>query len=573
MSDRKTATEKYMGSKPAWSVIIPTRNRSASLGNTLAYLAQQKLHSLLYEIIVVDNASTDGTREVVEQCREEFPSRVIKYVHTSQPGLLFSRHAGAKAASAALLTFIDDDVEVKPDYGQAIIKAFADPHVSFVCGPSRPKFLGPLPYWLDMFIEHDAEGSFCIALSLMDKGSSERAVLPRWVWGLNFSLRREVLWQLGGFHPDGVPDELLLLRGDGEYGLALAAEQAGLKARYVPGAGVTHVIPPERLTTSYFTKRFFAEGISASYTAIRKAGGMENLPPEPQPADNSAHDVMQARDAFALGYQWHQNAARSSAALLDWVCRPDYFDAEYPELPRELLTIPSLHHKKEKQTEIYGDEFYATRHKSTLYAASRILDVFFSASGLPYPATAIDIGCGVGTWLSVLHDHGTSVSGWDGPWVPSKYLAIDSQYFHRINLEQELAQPGILWHIPPADMLVTLEVAEHLPPGLAENFVDFIVSHASYVLFSAAIPGQTGNGHVNEQWPSYWARLFHKKSYYMYDIIRSSIWTDINIPFWYRQNCFVVAKSDIPVKISFDAEILNGKYNIVHPEQLSLVMQ
>lgn len=214
---------------------------------------------------------------------------------------------------------------------------------------------------------------------------------------------------------------------------------------------------------------------------------------------------------------------------------------------------------------IYDDGFYCKRHEQTFYSASQILQIVLNQ--LPTINTAVDIGCGVGTWLSVLQKKGIIAKGWDGSWVPIQYLVIKKSDFLCTSLDEDLKdRQSVLWKSPFVDFLLTLEVAEHIPKELSGDFIDLITSHADYVLFSAAIPGQTGDGHINEQWPSYWAKLFYEKNFFMVDTIRSLVWEDDDIPFWYRQNCFLVVRKGCMPNIRFDAGILDGKFDIVHPE-------
>lgn len=163
-------------------------------------------------------------------------------------------------------------------------------------------------------------------------------------------------------------------------------------------------------------------------------------------------------------------------------------------------------------SKIYNNDFYKDRHVNTVSSAERILELTLDFFRNDMPTSAIDIGCGVGTWLSVLRNKEIAISGWDGEWVPQEHLRIDSREFAVTKLDIDLAdRNSALWNTPPSDLLITLEVAEHIPADSAPLLVDFVTTHSRYALFSAAIPGQTGDGHVNEQWPSYWANLFFSK--------------------------------------------------------------
>ena len=119
------------------------------------------------------------------------------------------------------------------------------------------------------------------------------------------------------------------------------------------------------------------------------------------------------------------------------------------------------------------------------------------------PESVCDVGCARGGWLAVFKEHGVGrVLGIDGDYVERDQLKIDESEFRAADLEQGLPDVGRF------DLAVSLEVAEHLAAESAGRFVDGLATLAPAVLFSAAIPGQGGRGHVNEQWPEYWRDLF-----------------------------------------------------------------
>lgn len=178
-------------------------------------------------------------------------------------------------------------------------------------------------------------------------------------------------------------------------------------------------------------------------------------------------------------------------------------------------------------TSLYPADFYANRRAHTAHAASRIFAAL--PAGLPRNRVA-DIGCGTGTFLVA---SGASYRfGIEGNWVTPDMLDDPAIVFESRDLEQRFAGPGV-------DLVLSLEVAEHLSPARAESFVADLVAMAPAVLFSAAIPGQGGVGHVNEQWPSFWARLFAARDRKAYDVLRDRIWTDEAVPAWYRQNAIL----------------------------------
>jgi SAM-dependent methyltransferase len=159
--------------------------------------------------------------------------------------------------------------------------------------------------------------------------------------------------------------------------------------------------------------------------------------------------------------------------------------------------------------------------------------------GLVSPRAVADVGCGVGAWLSVFTELGVErVRGVDGDWVKPDMLRILPECFQAAKLAERIGLEG------PFDLALSLEVAEHLPPERAPGFVAELAALAPVVLFSAAIPGQGGVGHVNEQWPDYWQGLFKAHDFELIDCIRPRVWGRDDVAWWYQQNCFLYARKD-----------------------------
>nr|WP_314258048.1 class I SAM-dependent methyltransferase [uncultured Devosia sp.] len=184
---------------------------------------------------------------------------------------------------------------------------------------------------------------------------------------------------------------------------------------------------------------------------------------------------------------------------------------------------------------LYPAGFYDNRRAHTAHAARRLLAAL--PSGLARTSVA-DIGCGTGTWLAAaLHDGAQHAFGIEGDWVKPEMLDDPRIAFAPQDLEQRFTGPNV-------DLAISLEVAEHLSPQRAQTFVADLVALAPAVLFSAAIPGQGGVGHLNEQWQSSWAALFATHGYLAYDVIRPAIWADEDIPAWYRQNAVLYLNAE-----------------------------
>lgn len=185
---------------------------------------------------------------------------------------------------------------------------------------------------------------------------------------------------------------------------------------------------------------------------------------------------------------------------------------------------------------------------------------FCNQSKLNRPLKVVDFGCGLGTWLKVFKDHGASeVLGIDGKWVNRELLHkyITEQEFREADMEKPVKLDKTY------DLVVSLEVAEHLSEQSADIFVQFLVDAGKIILFSAAIPGQGGWNHVNEQWPDYWQKKFSMHGYIYHDLIRGHVWGNPAVGACYQQNMFIVAHES--VKINAERVAI---YALVHPDYL-----
>lgn len=254
------------------SVIIPTRNRCELLDANLNALAEQTLSNECFEVIIVDNKSGDNTKAVADKYSKAFPH--YKYCFEKQTGLHNCRHRGMREASTEILTFCDDDIEAFPGWLTAISESFQDPDTVLVGGKNLPSFEVPPPYWIyEKWMEIKDVGRYMGYLSILDFGENLKEIDPAFVWGCNFSIRKKVLIAAGGFHPDSLPQELVKYRGDGESYVGEYIRSNKLKAIYNPKASVYHYVGKERMTLDYFCRRAFNQGISDSYTDIRRKRG------------------------------------------------------------------------------------------------------------------------------------------------------------------------------------------------------------------------------------------------------------------------------------------------------------
>jgi SAM-dependent methyltransferase len=210
----------------------------------------------------------------------------------------------------------------------------------------------------------------------------------------------------------------------------------------------------------------------------------------------------------------------------------------------------------------YSGEFYTERRQRTLVSARRTLELV--AEVAPF-RSVVDVGCGTGTWLSVAGELGASrLVGYEGTWVSKEMMDEPAASLILGDLGQPLRVEETF------NLAISLEVAEHLPLERADSFVGELCALAPVTLFSAAIPGQGGRGHVNEQWQSYWADLFARNGRVPVDLVRPKLWIDDAVPFFYRQNILLYCRPDDARRIARVTNCAIGEdvlIDIVHPIQ------
>lgn len=187
----------------------------------------------------------------------------------------------------------------------------------------------------------------------------------------------------------------------------------------------------------------------------------------------------------------------------------------------------------------------------------------------PETKSVVDVGCGAGGWLATFReaagDNLHTVMGIDGDWVPREVLHIKPEEFHPCNFYDEM--PVVSQRF---DLAFCLEVIEHIPEPEAERLLDLLVQLSDRIIFSAAIPGQGGTHHVNEQWPPYWEEKFNSRNYLLLDIIRSKIWDYADTGVFYKQNMLVAINKNATLP-----ENVTGKerpLSIVHPDLFKMVL-
>ena len=184
------------------------------------------------------------------------------------------------------------------------------------------------------------------------------------------------------------------------------------------------------------------------------------------------------------------------------------------------------------------------------------------------PKSVIDIGCGIGTFLHVFKENGVDdILGVDGSWVDRKELIkhIPLEKFLETDLEKGYKADR------KYDLALCLEVVEHLKEESVDAIVKSLTQLSDVIVFSAAIPGQFGQNHINEQWPEYWQKKFSKLEFEFMDVFRPVFWNNKEVDRWYKQNMFLaVRKGNEKIYKDFEIYFDKGFKAFVHPEYYNL---
>ncbi len=238
---------------PQLSVVMCTFNRGVLLHDALASVLAQPPSSPPFELIVVDNNSTDSTRQIVE--RLAAGDDRVRYVFEPRQGLSHARNTGIAAASGPVIAFTDDDVRARANWTTEIVRVFRDhPGVAMIGGRVLPIWPSRPPAWLTP--DHWAP------LALVDHGDEPIAVTehrPICLIGANMAFRRSVFDAIGGFAADlqRVRDGIGSLE---DHEFLLRALATGLTGRYDPRIVVHAEIQPNRLERAYHRRWHFGHG-------------------------------------------------------------------------------------------------------------------------------------------------------------------------------------------------------------------------------------------------------------------------------------------------------------------------
>ena len=271
------------------TAIVCTRNRAEMLARAIDSLVAQSLPAKKYEILVVDNGSTDNTPELLHERASQYGN--LRYVSEPELGLSKARNTGLNQARTDLVAFIDDDATASQGWLEGIYRNFScrHPRPGLVCGPVNAEWGAPRPSWLQDY--------WLPFFSVVQWSADARCLdADEWVVGANFAVPRSLAIDCGGFDPAlGRKGEVLL--GDEELALTDNIRRAGYDIFYDPEISVDHFIHSERLCKTWFFRRVFWGAVSS---ATRESLTLTNK------RDRCRRAIQAARGALHYAWSWRQ---------------------------------------------------------------------------------------------------------------------------------------------------------------------------------------------------------------------------------------------------------------------------
>lgn len=351
-----------------YSIVIPTSNHPELLARCLSALIKADQPTFAWEALVIDNSS-DQLKPLNANVVGDLGDKRFKYFSVHREGLMAARHRGVELAHGHIISFLDDDSFVAKTWLEGIEQSFEDSKTVLVGGPNKPLFEVEPPSWVDDFWVRSGEGKWLGALSLLDFGNEGKEISPLFVFGCNYSIRKDIFMLAEGSHPDYMPREWRKYQGDGETALSVKVEALGYQAKYCPQCAIQHFVPGARMTLEYFGKRAYFVGWHQGFAAIRREHGLG--PHNGVPAINSERHRLRlptfrallnrsrrsfsrfgmvkavdegakikkhVEECYEKGLQDIRREAKKDDFLMEYILRPNFIgeNAKLPSVPRGL---------------------------------------------------------------------------------------------------------------------------------------------------------------------------------------------------------------------------------------------
>ena len=335
------------------SIVITTVNRANNLMKLLKSLLLQDFPGASFEVIIVDNGSTDETKEVCDVFSSKFVN--FTYLYDARPGQLIGWHRGLEISYGDLCCFIDDDVCPDPSWLLGVNDAYLDTEVGLATGPIRLNYEKTPPDWIDYMIIGEPGSQTLPAFGLLDCGTSIKEIPGNFVWGTNFTVRKSCLYEVKGFHPGAMPGHLLKFYGDAEVYVGRSIQNMGRKVLYHPSISVIHNISEDRLSLRSIKSKFMTTGYSRSFALLRQLNKPYDLPSDeeffdmalryfPNPNETPKELIQTLQNGIEYGVTHHLKSFIEDKNFRKWVLRDNYINLDecytHPELTDELVTNP-----------------------------------------------------------------------------------------------------------------------------------------------------------------------------------------------------------------------------------------
>lgn len=223
------------------------------------------------EVLVIDNASTDHTVDVARNSSGPFPVRVVR---EERLGLNHGRNRAIVESAHEFLVYLDDDMEVQPEWLASAHAALASHAADALCGPVEPRFERPPPSWMTQRLIESVTSAYSKkgeSVHLLDRTVAHE--LP----GCNFGVKKELAVRLGGFHPSlDRSGAGMLAGGDTEFGRRIT--QSGGRVLYVPGCRISHLVSRHKTSFRGLARRWY--GLGQTERAMQVIAGSRRRPRE-----------------------------------------------------------------------------------------------------------------------------------------------------------------------------------------------------------------------------------------------------------------------------------------------------
>jgi glycosyltransferase involved in cell wall biosynthesis len=192
-------------------------------------------------VIVVDNGSTDDTQIICAEFQQLIPN--MRCLFEKKTGLYVGLHAGLKASQGEVLVYRDDEIRAFPTWLEGVAEGFNDSEVGLLGGKVLPDLKGLPPTWVHNLWQKAPWGNVLPYYCILDFGDDIQIIDPLYIWGCNFCIRQSLLEAIGGFHPYGMPQELIRYRGDGETAVSIEVKKVAIKLLIIPARRSTISFP------------------------------------------------------------------------------------------------------------------------------------------------------------------------------------------------------------------------------------------------------------------------------------------------------------------------------------------